>query len=99
MTIAMALVLPVMVNVSGRPFVTVAVMGTINDLPAGTVTFAIGEITGAANNSPAAAMNQQTHIARYLVVIRDFLVNLLFMPDVHSGHASLNQNRSANAIS
>jgi hypothetical protein len=76
-TIVIALVLPVMVNVSGRPFVTVAVIGTINDFPAGTVTFPSGAITGAANNHPA--MEKKAHAAMHVAAIRDFLVDLLVM--------------------
>jgi hypothetical protein len=67
---SMALVLPVMVNVNGRPFVTVTAIGTINDFPAGTVTFAIGAITGAADNAPA--MDRKRHAARHAVLIHDF---------------------------
>jgi hypothetical protein len=77
MTIAIAFVLPVMVYISGRPFVTVAVMGTINDFPAGTVTFPIGVITGAADNNPV--MDNKKHRARHAVLVRDFLFDSLFM--------------------
>jgi hypothetical protein len=73
-TIAIAFVLPVMVNVSGRPFVTVALIGMINDFPAGTVTFAIGEITGAADNRPAKEKKDKNrHTASIIAGLRDFL--------------------------
>src|ERR1700733_7918518 len=80
MTIAIAFVLLVIMNVSGRPFVTVAVMGMINDFPAGTVTFPIGVITDAADNNPA--MEKKRHRARHFVVVRDFLFDWLFMSRV-----------------
>jgi hypothetical protein len=76
-TIAIALVLAVIVNVSGRPFVTVAVIGMINDFPAGTATFPIGAITGAANNNPAT--DRKKHTARHFATVHDFLFDLLFM--------------------
>src|ERR1700677_4926064 len=74
-TIAMALVLPVMVNVSGRPFVTVAVMGMIKDFPAGTTTLPIGAMTGAADSHPVMEKKKQNtrHVAEIL------LCDLLFM--------------------
>jgi hypothetical protein len=74
-TIAMALVLPVMMNVSGRPFVTVAVMGMIKDFPAGTDTLPIGAMTGAADNHPVMDKKKQStrHVAEIL------LCDLLFM--------------------
>ena len=49
-----------MVYVNGRPFVTVTVMGMINDFPAGTDTFPIGAIIGAADNNPAKDKNRHT---------------------------------------
>jgi len=66
-----------MVYVNGRPFVTVAVMGIINDFPAGTVTFPMGAITGAADNHPA--MHKKRHTARHGVEIGDFLFDELFI--------------------
>lgn len=76
MTIAIALVLPVMVNVNGRPFVTVTAMGMINDFPAGTVTFPRGAMTGAAADHPA--MDKKAHNARHVIANRDFLFDVLF---------------------
>ncbi len=45
---SMPFVLLVAVNVNGRPFADVAVIGRMSDLPAGTVTLPKGSITGAA---------------------------------------------------
>ncbi len=66
-----------MVNVSGRPFVTVTVMGMINDFPAGTVTLAMGAITGAADNHRV--MNKKKHAARHSVEIEDLLFDEWFI--------------------
>ena len=66
-TMAMALVLPVTVYVSARPFVEVAVIGMINDFPAGMVTLGIGSITGAAV-AAMASVNRNRNNTRHINV-------------------------------
>ena len=63
-TIANAFVLPVIVYVSARPFVTVAVIGMISDFPAGTVTGPMGLMTGAAPRPKAVVKKSRTQAQR-----------------------------------